>query len=270
MTDYPKISIITPSFNQSAFIEETILSVLSQDYPHLEYIVVDGGSSDATLDILRTYQDQLIWISESDQGQANAINKGFKMASGDVLAYLNSDDLYLPGTLNKVGAFFADNPNADWLSGYCQNVDGNGHPIRPFISKYKNFWLRTRSYQVLKVLNYISQPATFWRGTLIQKLGYLDEDLQYTMDYEYWLRIGKTHKLSVLEEELAVFRLHSSSKSGINSDQQFDEELEVAKNYSKGLPIILHYLHIKLRALLVFIYRYFHRAGRKPGKIKTD
>jgi glycosyltransferase involved in cell wall biosynthesis len=157
MTEWPKISIITPSFNQGAFIEETIQSVLSQEYPNLEYMIVDGGSTDDTLDILHKYQDQLTWISEPDRGQVDAINKGLKLASGEVLAYLNSDDLYLPGALRKVGAYFAEHPQAEWLTGYCRNVDGEGQPIRGLIRAYKNFWLSRPSYRVLLVLNYIAQ-----------------------------------------------------------------------------------------------------------------
>jgi glycosyltransferase involved in cell wall biosynthesis len=214
MTEWPKISIITPSYNQGAFIEETIQSVLSQGYPNLEYIVVDGGSTDNTLAVLRAYQDTLTWISEPDQGQTDAINKGLKMASGEVLAYLNSDDLYLPGALHKVGAFFAENAHADWLTGYCRNVDGDGRTIRRFIRGYKNFWLSRHTYSSLLVINYIAQPATFWRRRVTDEIGPLNADLYYTMEYEYWLRIGAQHGLHVIKEDLAAFRLHEGSKSG--------------------------------------------------------
>jgi len=267
MAEWPKISIITPSYNQGDFIEDTIRSVLSQDYPNLEYIIVDGCSTDSTLEILQAYQDQLTWISEPDRGQTEAINKGLKMASGEVLAYLNSDDLYLPGALHKVGAYFAENPHANWLSGYCQNIDGNGHPIRRLIRIYKNFWLHTRSTRALLVLNFIAQPATFWRRCVTENIGPLDEDLYYTLEYDYWLRIGRANKLHIIKKDLAAFRLHDSSKSGRTAFQQFDEELVVAKRYASGLPIALHQLHANFQ---VFIYRNILRVGRRVGRHTAD
>ena len=243
MKSIPKISIITPSLNQVSFIEETILSVLSQKYPNLEYLVIDGGSTDGTLDTLKKYSDRLTWISEKDSGQSSAINKGLRMATGDVVAFLNSDDLYEQGTLAMVGDYFARHENAFWLTGYCLNIDQNGHEIRSFIRDYKNFWLRWNHYQVLKVLNFISQPSTFWRRSTMSEVGFLDESLHYTMDYDYWLRLGRKFPLHVIRKNLSRFRLHEQSKSGTTYHDQFDEELRVAKKYFRGLPIFLHFIH---------------------------
>jgi glycosyltransferase involved in cell wall biosynthesis len=242
--DWPKISIITPSYNQGHFIEATIQSVLSQGYPALEYLVVDGGSSDGTLDILRKYSGQLHWISEADSGQAEAINKGLRLATGEILAYLNSDDLYLPGALQRVARFFMDHPQAAWVSGRCITVDTELQETRRLITRYKNLWLRTHSYPALLVLNYISQMATFWRRSVYAALGPLDEQLHYTMDYEYWLRIGKRHRLHTLAQELAVFRLHTGSKSGTTASKQFLEQYQVAASYHPPRPLLLlHRLH---------------------------
>jgi|YNPNPStandDraft_1061719.scaffolds.fasta_scaffold00010_69 glycosyltransferase involved in cell wall biosynthesis len=255
----PRISVVTPSYNQVRFIEQTIQSVLSQNYPGLEYFVIDGGSTDGTLDVLRRYSDCLIWVSERDKGQANAINKGLRMASGEIVAYLNADDMYEANALFQVGNYFANHTEAMWITGQCHNIDEQGRIIRRGISWYKNFWLRVGSYATLQVLNFIAQPATFWRRCLLEKLGYLDESLNYTMDYEYWLRIGRVYPIHRLHSPLARFRIHSTSKSGQTSYNQFDEELLVARRYGKGIPILLHQMH---RFLTVQVYSHYFRQGR--------
>lgn len=256
----PRISVITPSYNQARFIEQTIQSVLSQNYPHLEYLIIDGGSTDGTLDILRRYNDHLTWISEQDSGQTNAINKGLRMASGEIVAYLNADDLYEPDTLFLVGKYFNSNSDAMCVTGQCQNIDEKGKIIRRGVSWYKNFWLRVGNYSVLQVLNFIAQPATFWRRCILEQIGYLDERLHYTMDYEYWLRIGKHYPIHRLHRPLAQFRIHSNSKSGQTSTDQFNEELLVAMCYGKGLPILLHKLH---RIATVQVYLHYFRQGQR-------
>jgi glycosyltransferase involved in cell wall biosynthesis len=252
MNKLPKISIITPSFNQGQFIEETIQSVLNQDHPDLEYIVIDGGSTDNTLDILRKYNDSILWMSEPDRGQVDAINKGLRRATGEIVAFLNSDDLYEPGALWAVSEYAVDHPEAMLITGQCRNIDEKGEETRKAITLYKNFWLGLRSYRVLLVLNYISQPATFWRYAVTEQIGYLDESLHYTMDYDYWLRIGCKYPIHYLHRNLACFRIHSSSKSGTTAHKQFDEELFVAGKYGSGLPLKLHRFH---RFVTVAIYK---------------
>src|SRR5665648_525607 len=168
MTKLPQITVITPSYNQGDFIDQTIQSVLSQNYPDLQYLVMDGGSTDQTVDILKQYDQQFFWVSERDRGQSDALNKGLRMATGEVVCFLNSDDLYEPGALFQVGKFFADHPEAAWLTGKCRVVDPMGVEIRRPITAYKNFWLRSKSYRALLVLDYISQPATFWRREVIE------------------------------------------------------------------------------------------------------
>ena len=248
----PKISIITPSLNQGKYIEQTIQSVLSQDYPDLEYIVIDGGSTDGTLDILNKYDGRLIWISEPDHGQSHAINKGLHLASGQVLAFLNSDDLYQPGVLLKVGDFFSHNPEVSWLTGKCRIIDHNGIEIRRAITLYKNFWLWVGSYQVLLVLDYISQPATFWHRKVLEKVGSFNEDLQYAMDYDYSLRVGQHFKLHLINDYLASYRIHPTSKAGSSAHAQFDSDLEIVKRHSSTRFLLnLHAIH---NALIVAIY----------------
>lgn len=248
----PKISIITPSYNQGRYIEHTIRSVLDQGYPNLEYLVIDGGSTDETLDILKKYDGALTWISEQDRGQAHAINKGLKRTTGDIVAFLNSDDLYEPDALLQVGEYFVAHPKASFLTGRCRTIDEHGREIRKWITRYKYLWMRLHSYQILLVLNYISQPATFWRKAVTDVIGFLDEGLHYTMDYEYWLRIGKTTPIHCLLTFLASFRLHSNSKSASTAHLQFDEELQVARLYGGKSHLFLHQLH---RNITVLIYQ---------------
>ena len=162
----PKISIITPSLNQGDFIEKTIKSVLSQDYPNIEYIIIDGKSTDNTPDILKKYEKDIILISEKDKNQSNAINKGLKIASGEIIGYLNADDVYEPHALFRISNFFKENPKILWTTGKCSIIDDKGKEIRPFIKLWKHIWQKialsiNKEFEILLVLNYISQPATF-------------------------------------------------------------------------------------------------------------
>jgi glycosyltransferase involved in cell wall biosynthesis len=226
---------------------------------------MDGGSTDETSSVVARYGEQLHWISERDRGQAHAINKGLQMASGEIVAFLNSDDLYEPGALLTVGRFFARHPEAMWVTGRCRIIDQNGRDVRGGIRFYKDVWLPLRSYNVLLVLNYISQPATFWRKRVLDELGSLDEDLHYTMDYDYWLRIGRRSRLFFLNRCLAAFRTHESSKSSIGARAQFDEELAVARRYTSSRFLLgLHSVH---RELVLWVYDHLHarERGRADG-----
>lgn len=204
----PGISVVTPTLNQGGFIRQTVESVLAQEYPSLEYRVLDGGSSDGTQEILASYGARLDWTSAPDRGQTDAINRGWAQASGEILAWLNSDDFYLPGALRRVGQYFHDHPEVDWLYGDCQLVDAKGqesgrYPARPF--DYLELLRETH--------NFIPQPATFIRRRVYEVLGPLDERLHYVMDFEYWLRAGEEHRVSYLADPLAALRLHDTAKS---------------------------------------------------------
>lgn len=257
-----KISIITPSYNQGQFIGQTIESVLSQkgDF-EVEYFVMDGGSTDNTIEIIKKYEAKIKnnefkglnkgitfhWQSKKDKGQSDAINQGLKKATGDILAYINSDDTYVDNSFQKVLDAFMNNPDKKWLTGYCNIVDQNDEPIRSTIAKYKNFWLRHYSYKKLLVLNPISQPATFWKKEILKKYGFFDEKLHYTMDYEYWLRIGAKNDPIIVRSPLANFRIHGQSKGETAFKKQFEQEFAVAKLYTKNLfYLFLHHLHILL------------------------
>jgi glycosyltransferase involved in cell wall biosynthesis len=251
VADLPRITVITPSLNQGRFLGQTIESVLCQEYPNLEYFVIDGGSTDGTLDTLGEYDGRLHWISEPDRGQSHAINKGLRMATGDIVAYLNSDDLYEPGALLKVGQFFARQPETAWLTGRCRIIDPDGWEIRRWITLIKNLCLRVGSYRALQVLDYVSQPATFWHRTILERVGLFDETLRYTMDYDYSLRVGQQFELTVLDEYLASFRVHPASKGGTSFAAQFEEDLSTAKRYvSSPMLIALHSISNRLVVLL--------------------
>lgn len=245
MAKLPKISVITPTYNQAAFIERTIQSVLGQNYPNLEYIIVDGQSTDDTSKIARKYKKAVTFISEPDGGQSEAINKGLRKATGDIVAFLNSDDTYEPGALLAVGTYFSEHPDTQWLYGKCRIINAHDHEVRKAITGYKNMLLRHYGYNKLLAENYISQPATFWRRNVHAEIGYFDEKNHWCMDYDFWLRLGQHYPASVIPVYLANFRYHHNSKSGQVNAKQFQVELATAKRYmgNKRWPLLLHQLN---------------------------
>lgn len=223
----PLVSIITPSYNQGEFIRATIESVLGQDYPNMEYIVVDGGSTDQTLDILKEYEDRLTYISEPDNGQSNAINKGFRMAKGEIVAWLNSDDVYEPGCISRAVSAFAANPTAALVYGNGNLIDRDGAVIRRFeFCRDFNLWA------LVNVFDYIMQPATFFKASALHKLGYLNEDLGWTMDWDLWIRMGMQYDVVYVEDILACSREYEETKTSTGADKRLQEILELMKKYS--------------------------------------
>ena len=259
-TKWPRISIVTPSLNQGDFIEATIQSALSQKYPNLEYLIIDGGSTDDTLSILNSFHGQVKWISERDRGQTDAINKGLQLVTGEIVAYLNADDILLPGSLETVAGIFMEHPKVQWVTGRCKIIDDNGRDMRGAISIYKNLMLYSASFHLLLVTNYISQPATFWRNELLSLCGLFDTNLNYVMDYDYWLRVWKKVAPPYIHhQDLAGFRIQRNSKttSGGHLQDYIDEENLVVERYSPSkLWPQLHALH---RILMTNIYRVMNR-----------
>lgn len=244
MSKFPKISVVTPSFNQANYIKETIDSVLNQRYSNLEYWVIDGNSSDGTVEILRSYGKKINWISEPDKGQTDAINKGMRKISGEIVTYLNSDDVMEKGALHTVAAEFIKNPEKLWLTGDYTIIDGHGRKIQSFVQMYKTFFRQFNNQVLLYVLNYINQPSTYWKRKVFVKIGYFDESLRYCMDYDFWLRLLRIQPPLIVKKRLSRFRIHSLSKGGSQYISQFNEESKVVKKYSTNLLLTtLHRVH---------------------------
>lgn len=203
----PLVTVITPNWNGAAFLEQTILSVLNQTYGRIEYIVIDGGSTDDSLKIINRYEDSIsYWVSAPDKGMYQAINKGVALASGDIIAYLNSDDLYFPETISKVVNYFVNNPSADLVYGNLDHIDENG--TRVYTKIYPKFnWKRfARANYAM-----IGQPAAFWRRNVFDQVGLFDESMKMAADFEFFIRVGRVGNLVHVPDILAAFRLHSGS-----------------------------------------------------------
>jgi glycosyltransferase involved in cell wall biosynthesis len=206
---WPRISIVTPSFNQAQYIEETIRSVLLQGYPDLEYIIVDGGSTDGSLEIIRKYEKWLAyWISEPDHGQSSAINEGFERSTGTIGAWLNSDDLYETQALQRAAGAFLDHREISLLYGDCTNIDETGKPFS--VSRSTAY---DRDRLIRHWPNYIAQPAAFFLLSAFKSLGGLDASLRLVMDYDLWIRLGTKGPGLYLPRPIARFRVHHQSKT---------------------------------------------------------
>jgi glycosyltransferase involved in cell wall biosynthesis len=218
----PLVSIITPSYQQAAFLEATIRSVLEQDYPTIEYIVVDGGSTDGSLEIIQRYADRLAWwFSEKDRGQTDAINKGFARANGQILAWINSDDTYQPGAIRQAVEYLQAHPETGLVYGDCNFIDAEGRLIGRFPAAQTDYRRLRQGYV------HIPQQAAFWRADLWRQVGPLDPTFYFAMDYDLWVRLAKISKLVYNPQTWANFRLHGSGKTVTADDRCWPEMLRV-------------------------------------------
>lgn len=260
-----KISIITTNYNTDKYLEKTIKSIINQkgDF-EIEYIITDGGSTDNSLNIIRKYAKEckrskykhvdFKWISEKDKGQSDGINKGLKMATGDIIAFLNADDLYTKYALSKVMKYFKENKSCMWLTGYCRIIDENGKEVRKSITRYKNSQLNKITLNRLLVEDFISQPSTFWRKELMDEFGYLDESLHYAMDHDYWCRFESKYHVHLIKEYLAEFRFTSDTKTGSSIDKTLRDSRIVAERYTKNKFVLAQQWLSNLKR--IFVYKF--------------
>jgi len=264
----PKLSIVIPSYNTGKFIDSTIKSILSQSYQDFECIVADGGSTDNTLDILNQYNGKIIWISEKDQGQSDAINKGMRIATGDIIAYINADDEYEPECFQKVVDFIENNPDIKWLYGKCRQINADGNGIRSLLDWYTHQLGKKYSYTKLLILDFISQPTVFWRREIVDEIGYFDVDDHMTMDYDYWLRIGAKYDAGIIDDYLAKFRVHSGAKTSdflLHAKEGLYLSRRYAKSQNRKFLAPLQYLH-QLSAILGYsVLRLFTIVTRRQN-----
>jgi len=242
-----KVSIITPSYNQADFLEQTILSVLRQDYPDLEYIIVDGGSTDGSVEIIKKYAAQLTWwVSEADKGQADAINKGFRKATGDIVAWLNSDDVYAPGAIPQAVEVLVQHPDVGLVYANAVSFDQDGHPLNDLV--YYDWDLVG-----LVSFNIICQPTVFLRREVLEQAGYLDERFHMLLDHHLWLRVASLTKIRHIPKVWAFTRHHREAKN-VSQPEKFGEEAyrilawmesqpDLAKIIADNRPVVLAMVH---------------------------
>ncbi len=249
MIAHPLVSVITPSFNQARFLRQTIESVLSQDYPNIEYIIIDGGSTDGSLEIIQKYEDRLAhWESIPDQGQTDAINKGFARANGKYLAWLNSDDIYQPGAVAEAADYLESHPDVGLVYGDCSFINAEGEKIGDFPAAQTDYQHLRQGYV------HIPQQSAFFRADLWHRVGPLDPTFYFAMDYDLWVRLAKESLITYLPgRDWASFRLHGDAKTIAADARCWPEMLKV--HFREGgswfSPIVMKYYLRRLAAPLI-------------------
>jgi glycosyltransferase involved in cell wall biosynthesis len=225
----PKVSVIMPSYNQGRFLEASIQSVLAQTYPNIEYILVDGASKDESIDIIKKYQSHFAWwVSEKDKGHAEALNKGFAHATGDILAWLNSDDIYFPNAVAEAVRLLQAHPEVGMVYGDADLIDDGGAPVGQFAARQTDY------RRMLRGSVHIPQATTFFRADVWRQVGPLDLSLFFSFDYDLWVRISKVSELLYVSKRWAQFRIHGEGKTIVNDDRCYPDMLRVHKREGGG------------------------------------
>lgn len=248
----PTLTIITPCLDAAATIGQTLESVAPQLREGDEHLVVDGGSTDGTLDVLR--EAGVRFVSEPDRGLSDAMNKGIGLAEGDVVGWLNADDVLLPGALDAVRVAFEFRPDAEWAAGICTIVDAGGAEIRKGVTAYKRALLRRYSLRALLTQNFVMAPATFVRRAAYEAVGGFDERFAYSMDYDVWLQLARRGDPVIVGRPLASFRMAGESLSMTGFETQFREHATNAREHGEGHPVPVAVNAVTSR-LIVLIYR---------------
>ena len=255
----PLLSIVTPCLNAAETLPEALASVPADDA--IEHVVVDGGSTDGTVELLRAAALRVTFTSEPDRGLSDAMNKGVRRAQGEWIGWLNADDYYLPGGLERVRRTIESNPQATWLTAPCLIVDGQGREIRRGVTRYKRFFLDRYSRRSLLVQNYVAAPSTFVRRDALIAAGGFDERFRYSMDYDLWLRLAERADPIVLKEPTTAFRMAGQSLSMTGFERQFEEHAQNAREHGDGHPLAVA-ANVAVSRLIVLAYRAMRAARR--------
>ena len=256
--NYPKISIVTPNYNKGEFLEYTIKSVLSQNYPNLEYIIIDGGSTDNSIDIIKKYQDRLAyWVSEPDKGMYDAIKKGFSHSSGEIMAWIGSDDMFHPNSFNIVAEIF-QNKDINWLVGATTHFDVQGRCVSVSRSRYFS-----RAELLSGNYRWIQQESSFWRRTLYDKVGGLNAALKLAGDFDLWLRFSRYEKMYICNALLGGFRINNKGQLSLLIDKYEAEVNECIKKecWTEDLRLVRLYKRRQWILNLISRFRIFNTTG---------
>lgn len=244
----PKISIVIPSYNKVKYIQKTLDSIVTQNYVNFEVIIQDGASTDGTLEIIKKYAKKyprlIAFESKKDGGQLEAINKGLKKAKGEMIAYINADDVYTKGAFESVVGHYIENPNAFWFAGKGIVIDENDNEIAKLATSYKALLLNRNAYSILLMANYMMQPSVFLIKKAIKKYGLFTGTKFSVMEYDMWLKIGKDQMPVVINKVLTKFRIEKDTKTSTNAEVLLKEDEKIVKKYTNNIFIlILHKVH---------------------------
>lgn len=239
------VTVATPAFNSEKYIEQTIQSVLSQEYPEIEYLVVDGGSGDGTLDILKSYSDRIQWISEPDQGMYDAVNKGWRRARGRYVMYVNSDDLLCPRALHLLVSYLEEHPKCEMVYGDCYRINGEGEIIERIHSGQATF------EQLLHYGNNIFSGTMLLRSSLLEQVGWMDSSLSESADYDFCLRVARRGTLGYIPEPIAMFRMHSGQLTRTTWNQG-KEGIAISRKYGGRRFSPLYFMYLANLILRLF------------------